>query len=100
MNEQGIAWESDVRLKFKKPDLTNVNKSHYIFLDEVFPSIDSEKLVEDEHFIVWMRTEAFPTFRKLYGIVEQDVPPGTLSFNVSASKLIFPTKIFSYVNTK
>ena len=28
--------------------------------------------VEDEHFMVWMRTAALPTFRKLYGVIDKD----------------------------
>lgn len=29
-----------------------------------------------EHFIVWMRNSGLPTFRKLWGKVEQDLAPG------------------------
>lgn len=38
----------------------------------------------NEHFIVWMRTAGLPTFRKLYGRIDQDVPAGTaLSFTIN-----------------
>lgn len=30
----------------------------------------------DEHFIVWMRNSGLPTFRKLWGKIEQDLQPG------------------------
>lgn len=36
-----------------------------------FPSI--LQLNEQEDLIVWMRTAALPTFRKLYGKIEQDL---------------------------
>ena len=39
--------------------------------------------MEDEHFMVWMRTAGLPTFRKLYAIIDQDLSPGTYSIEVS-----------------
>jgi hypothetical protein len=43
--------------------------------------------VTNEHFIVWMRTAGLPTFRKLYGKIDQDLPAGTqLSFAVHPGK--------------
>ncbi|EWM30162.1 transmembrane protein 30a [Nannochloropsis gaditana] len=47
-----------------------------------FPNLAVEG-VTNEHFIVWMRTAGLPTFRKLYGKIDQDLPAGTqLSFTV------------------
>lgn len=31
----------------------------------------------DEHFMVWMRTSALPTFRKLYGKLEGGLKKGS-----------------------
>jgi hypothetical protein len=42
--------------------------------------------VENEHFIVWMQTESFPDFIKLYGRINQNLEPGTYYFNVVNSK--------------
>lgn len=33
---------------------------------------------EQEDLIVWMRTAALPTFRKLYGKIEVDLQPGNI----------------------
>jgi hypothetical protein len=32
--------------------------------------------VEDEHFMVWMNIAALPTFRKLWGHIEEDLDSG------------------------
>jgi hypothetical protein len=57
------------------------------YLYEMFPNqISPIEGVEDEHFIVWMRTAALPKFRKLYGEVDQDFLVGdTLTFEVTAN---------------
>jgi hypothetical protein len=42
--------------------------------------------VLNEHFVVWMRVAALPTFRKLYGYIEQPIAAGTtLLFDVNAN---------------
>lgn len=38
--------------------------------------------MEDEHFIVWMRTSGIPNFRKLWGKLEYDLQPGNYYFMI------------------
>lgn len=69
INEKGIAWESDINLKYKKMDKPNADD--FYWLDPL-----------DEHFMVWMRPAGLPNFRKLWGKIEQDLTPGkyTITF--------------------
>lgn len=70
----GIAWDSDKNIKFRNPegDLREAFKDfakpkswkkHVYDLD---PEDDNNNGFQNEDFIVWMRTAALPTFRKLY----------------------------------
>ena len=61
ISETNIAWESDVKYKFKNAE----NWQDIQWMD-----------VENEHFIVWMRTAGLPNFRKLWGRIEGDLMPG------------------------
>ncbi|CAG0885799.1 unnamed protein product [Darwinula stevensoni] len=77
----GIAWPSDKRLKFKNPSGTNLADA---FNGTEKPPYWSKPVYEldlvnkgnngfeNEALIVWMRTAAFPDFRKLYGIIDSD----------------------------
>jgi len=58
----GIAWPSDVDNKFHY-SLPSYPYTNY--------SADEHRLpyVEDEDFIVWMRTSGLPTFKKLYRVI-------------------------------
>lgn len=87
MYEDDIAWESDREDKFKRvPDAVQAQYASSVqFIHETYPTIPASKGVEDEHFIVWMRTAALPTFRKLYGRIEDRVAAGsTLTFNITS----------------
>ncbi|CAL5328500.1 unnamed protein product [Camellia sinensis] len=70
VNKKGIAWKSDREYKFGS-DVYPKNFQHGLIggakLDEHIP------LSEQEDLIVWMRTAALPTFRKLYGKIEVDL---------------------------
>lgn len=71
----GIAWASDRNIKFRNPEGDNLRelfkgfakpkawKKHVYELDEENPENNG---FQNEDLIVWMRTAALPTFRKLY----------------------------------
>ncbi len=74
MSEKGIAWPSDLEHKFKEPEgpfVAGVNGTPVV---NVGPLADFK--ITDEHFVVWMRTAALPTFRKLYGVLNHDLDAG------------------------
>eukprot|EP01128_Nolandella_sp_AFSM9_P009222 TRINITY_DN5843_c0_g1_i1.p1 TRINITY_DN5843_c0_g1~~TRINITY_DN5843_c0_g1_i1.p1 ORF type:complete len:322 (+),score=54.30 TRINITY_DN5843_c0_g1_i1:48-968(+) len=57
MTKEGVAWESDIKEKFKNPNVEA-------------PGIRTVANVEDPDFVNWMRTAGLPTFRKLWRIIE------------------------------
>ncbi|XP_056151682.1 cell cycle control protein 50A-like [Lampris incognitus] len=80
--KKGIAWWTDKHVKFRNPsgssnNLTaafqgtakpvNWRKAVY----ELDPSDSDNNGFINEDFIVWMRTAALPTFRKLYRIIQK-----------------------------
>lgn len=71
VNKKDISWKSDRDHKFGKDVYPkNFQKGSLIggaHLNESVP------LSQQEDLIVWMRTAALPTFRKLYGRIEQDL---------------------------
>ncbi|EES19858.1 hypothetical protein BDA96_09G219300 [Sorghum bicolor] len=71
VNKKNIAWDSDKNKKFGSDVFpSNFQKGGLIGgakLNEKIP------LSEQEDLIVWMRTAALPTFRKLYGRIESDM---------------------------
>ncbi|VVB00090.1 unnamed protein product [Arabis nemorensis] len=71
INQKGIAWKSDKEHKFgKKVFPKNFQKGNLTGGASLDPDIP---LSDQEHLIVWMRTAALPTFRKLYGKIETDL---------------------------
>ncbi|CAM8994759.1 unnamed protein product [Rhodiola kirilowii] len=71
LNRKNISWESDRERKFGKQVYPfNFQNGSFIGggnLDENVPLSDQEDLM------VWMRTSALPSFRKLYGRIEEDL---------------------------
>ena len=57
------------------------------YLYETYPMvINPIEGVRNEHFIVWMRVAAAPSFRKLYGYFDQPISKGQkLSFTIQAN---------------
>jgi len=71
LRKDGIAWASDREKKFKNPPAGT-------------PGIRVIPDIEDEDFIVWMRTAGLPDFKKLYRIIDQDLPAGTYNVTITA----------------
>ncbi|KAJ7982095.1 ALA-interacting subunit [Quillaja saponaria] len=74
VNKKGISWKSDREHKFGKNVFPKNFQSGSLIgganLSTNIPLSDQEDL------IVWMRTAALPTFRKLYGKIEEDLQQG------------------------
>ncbi|XP_030624462.1 cell cycle control protein 50A isoform X2 [Chanos chanos] len=98
--KKGIAWWTDKHVKFRNPsgnsNLTivfqnttkpvNWRKPVY----ELDPSDPENNGFINEDFIVWMRTAALPTFRKLYRIIQKSkdnltptLPRGTYVLDIT-----------------
>ncbi|CAI5724017.1 unnamed protein product [Hyaloperonospora brassicae] len=111
VDQTGIAWKSDVETKFKNIDLGALadpdntmmiwQNPRYRYIVPMFkgqaPIANKTAWttnapafgVQDEHFIVWMRTAGLPSFRKLYGRIDTDLPAGTeLEFLVSSNFVV------------
>ncbi|XP_054474317.1 cell cycle control protein 50A-like isoform X2 [Anoplopoma fimbria] len=81
LNNTGIAWWTDKHVKFGNPGGNNPNLTA-VFQGTTKPvnwrrpvyELDSDPSNNgfiNEDFIVWMRTAALPTFRKLYRIISK-----------------------------
>ncbi|KAK7261794.1 hypothetical protein RIF29_28114 [Crotalaria pallida] len=71
VNKKDIAWRSDKKSKFG----SDVYPKNFQGGDNIGGGKLNESipLSEQEDLIVWMRTAALPTFRKLYGKIETDL---------------------------
>lgn len=108
LDQTGIAWKSDIDTKFKNiPEGDRKDDNLFLWQNPRYryvipmytgqPPIANKTAwttdapsygVQDEHFIVWMRTAGLPSFRKLYGRIDTDIPAGSkLEFLVSSSTL-------------
>ena len=76
--KKGIAWETDVKEKFKNPAPTAPGLRD--------PLVD----FTDEDFIVWMRTAGLPSFRKLYRVIPGGLPAGTYTFSIQSRFYVKP----------
>ncbi|MQM08555.1 hypothetical protein Taro_041412, partial [Colocasia esculenta] len=68
---ENIAWESDRKHKFGKDVYPfNFQNGTLIGGGKLNPNLPLSK---QEDLIIWMRTAALPSFRKLYGRIEEDL---------------------------
>lgn len=90
LGKKGIAWRTDRNDKFgpgKTSDFTP----------------ETNALLTDEDFIVWMRLSAFTRVEKLYGIIREELQPGTYYMRIESR---YPVedfkgqKLFFISNTK
>ncbi|WCJ19062.1 ALA-interacting subunit 1 [Euphorbia peplus] len=71
VDKKNIAWKSDMEHKFGSDIFPkNFQSGPFIGGKHLNSSIP---LSEQEDLMVWMRTAALPTFRKLYGRIERDL---------------------------
>ncbi|KAK4386464.1 putative ALA-interacting subunit [Sesamum angolense] len=94
VNRKNIAWKSDRDHKFDKQvypfNFQNGTLSGGAHLDPKIPLSDQEDL------IVWMRTSALPTFRKLYGRIEEDLDAD----DIITVKLLNNYNTYSFTGSK
>ncbi|KAM6223993.1 cell cycle control protein 50C-like [Rhynchocyon petersi] len=98
MLRNGITWWTDKHVKFKNPSSKNLSNAFAgttkpPFWPRPVYDLDAEDpgnngFINDD-FIVWMRTAAFPTFKKLYrhlNLIQhftEGLPAGNYSFNIT-----------------
>ena len=97
-----IAWKSDREVKFKNPPGGDLKKAFKDFTKppnwphpvyELDTNNTDNNGFQNQDFIVWMRTAAFSTFRKLYrkiihtGDFENGLPKGEYQLDISYSIL-------------
>uniref|UniRef100_A0A673MP34 Cell cycle control protein n=1 Tax=Sinocyclocheilus rhinocerous TaxID=307959 RepID=A0A673MP34_9TELE len=105
--KKGIAWWTDKHVKFRNPGGSNPNLTA-VFIETAKPVNWRKPVYEldtdpenngfiNEDFIVWMRTAALPTFRKLYRIIQKKnnmaptLPRGNYSLEVTYN---YPVRSF------
>uniref|UniRef100_A0A8B9L260 Cell cycle control protein n=1 Tax=Astyanax mexicanus TaxID=7994 RepID=A0A8B9L260_ASTMX len=107
--KKGIAWWTDKHVKFRNPPGNNDNLT-ITFQDttkpvnwhkpvyELDPNDPDNNGFINEDFIVWMRTAALPTFRKLYRIIQKNkdnmtptLPRGNYSLEIAYN---YPVRSF------
>lgn len=74
ISNDNIAWDSDREYKFKN----TVNLPDGVARWEDIQWLN----MEDEHFIVWMRTAGLPNFRKLWGRIDKGISAGEYTVTI------------------
>jgi hypothetical protein len=94
----GIAWTTDKNVKFRNPSTWAGTTMPFNWQRPVYnlSSDPNNDGYENEDLIVWMRTAALPTFRKLYRIIDNSqptfqtsLPAGYYTVTINYSKKLF-----------
>lgn len=79
INRTNIAWVTDKAYKYANPDNMSIFETEWskpinwnVPANRLDPENSENNGFLNEHFLVWIRIAAFPTFRKFYGRVFSD----------------------------
>lgn len=89
--KDGIAWKTDVDTKFAAANTQYVYRyggANAFYAEEPTHPLPNQV---DQDFMVWMRTAALPSFRKLFRIIDADIPKGSYELTVTDR---FPVQAF------
>lgn len=88
MKEDGIAWSTDLKWLYKPLNSSYKTGDKWLENNTLFPGGQT-----NEHFIVWMRVAALPTFSKLYSYCKDcKIPAGDVTIEILNN---YPTSSFS-----
>ena len=90
IKENQIAWTSDVQYKFKNIENIPTDKKQAGDDKETEYQRVQWMDMEEEHFIVWMRTAGLPNFRKLWGRIETPLKKGKYKLFVKNNYKVSP----------
>lgn len=80
-------------IPINQTDIANYYDKTYAFISPVNSTdISWINIKDNEHFIVWMETESWKNFRKIWGRINQDMPPGIYTIKI---KSVFPATTFN-----
>lgn len=112
LTKNGIAWWTDKNVKFRNPSGNGSDTLKDIFKDttkpinwqkpvyELDPTNPDNNGFVNEDFIVWMRTAALPTFRKLYRLIEKNEKPFALEPGNYSLKVEYNYPVLSFDGRK
>jgi len=115
LTKTGIAWESDKKYKFQNPVVPEgMTLENYLMEKTVSPPAWGKKLWEldtdtpnnsnnallNEDLIVWMRTAAFPNFRKLYRKIEKTEDSSKLAKGNYKLSIEYNYRVDQFAGTK
>ncbi|KAK9849376.1 hypothetical protein WJX84_000528 [Apatococcus fuscideae] len=84
VREDEIAWEYDIEHLYANFTEENYNPSTAPQYRGGGNFSQGPGMRDNQHLIVWLRPSAHRTFRKLYGVIHQDISPGNITVTVNS----------------